>query len=98
MVLVSDKPSNDIGMLQTNRRHRARHADRRRGLETMPLDQDIAGGPGAGEPRLTRGPAPLPHWLAVAHDGPPREPGLHAPTVRPRAARPPCEVGRFPLR
>ncbi len=49
MVLVSDKPSYNIGILQTKFRHRERHEARRIGLETIPLDQDIEDGHGEGE-------------------------------------------------
>jgi hypothetical protein len=61
MVLVSDKPYNNIGILQTKLRHREGHKARRGGLETMPLDQEIKGGHGEREP----GVAILPH--AVHH-------------------------------
>ena len=44
MVLVSDKPSNDIGILQTQLSDREGHEARRVGLEAMPLDEDIEGG------------------------------------------------------
>jgi hypothetical protein len=47
MVLVSDKPSNGIGILQTKLSHRERHKARRGGLEAMPLDQHMEGGHGA---------------------------------------------------
>ena len=43
MVLVSDKPSNNTGLLQTKLRHREGHETRRGGLEAMPLDQHIEG-------------------------------------------------------
>src|SRR2546422_9681111 len=61
MVLVSDKPSNDIGILQTKTRHREGHEARRVGLETMPLDQHIEGGHGERQARLKIGPAPMHH-------------------------------------
>ena len=50
MVLVSDKPSNDIGSLQTKLGNRQGHETRRVGLEAMPLDQDIEGSHGEREP------------------------------------------------
>ena len=65
MVLVSDKPSNDIGILQTKLRHREGHETRRVGLETMPLDQHIEGGHGARQARLNIRPASM-HPLRVA--------------------------------
>ena len=46
MVLVSDKPSNDIGFLQTKLGNREGHKARRARLEAMPLDQHIKGGHG----------------------------------------------------
>jgi hypothetical protein len=58
MVLVSNKPSNDISMLQTKFSYREGHEARRVGLETMPLDQHIAGGHGEREPRLKIGRVP----------------------------------------
>jgi hypothetical protein len=45
MVLVSEKPSNNIGILQTQHSYREKHETQRGGLEAMPLDQDIEGGP-----------------------------------------------------
>jgi hypothetical protein len=50
MVVVSDKPSDDIGLLQTKLCYREGHEARRVGLETMPLDQHIEGGHGEREP------------------------------------------------
>jgi hypothetical protein len=44
MVLVSDKPSNYIGILQTKFSDREGPEARHMGLETMPLDQHIEGG------------------------------------------------------
>ena len=41
MVLVSEKPSNTIGILQTKLRDREGHEARRVGLEAVPLDQHI---------------------------------------------------------
>src|SRR5882724_12102350 len=46
MVLVSDRLSNDISILQTKLSHREGHEARRIGLEAMPLDQHIEGGHG----------------------------------------------------
>ena len=50
MVLVSDKPTNDIGISQTKFSYREGHEARRVGLKAMPLDQDIEGGQGEREP------------------------------------------------
>src|SRR5215813_13348088 len=46
MVLVSDKPSSDIGILQTKLGDREGHEARCVRLPAMPLDQDIEGGHG----------------------------------------------------
>ena len=59
MVLVSNKPSNDIGILQTKLSHREGHEARRIGLEAMPLDQDIEGRHREREARLKIRPAPM---------------------------------------
>ena len=65
MVLVSDKPSNDIGILQTKLSDREGHEARRAGLETMPLDQHIEGGHRERQACLKVGPAPMHHLLEV---------------------------------
>src|SRR2546430_2211299 len=52
MVLVSDKPSNDISILQTKFSDREGHESRRARLEAVPLDQHIEGGHGEREARL----------------------------------------------
>ena len=46
MVLVSDKPSSNIGILQTKLSYREGYEARRVGLSTIPLDQHIEGGHG----------------------------------------------------
>ena len=68
MVLVSDKPSNAIGILQTKLCHREGHEARRGGLETVPLDQHMEGGHGERQARLKRGPAPLHHLYEVVDE------------------------------
>jgi hypothetical protein len=72
MVLVSDKPSNDIGFLQTKLGNREGHEPRGVGLEAMPLDQDIEGGHGEREPGVEIRPDAMHHlfemtksWLRV---------------------------------
>jgi hypothetical protein len=52
MVLVSDKPSNNISILQTKFSDREGHETRRTRLEALPLDQHIEGGHGEREARL----------------------------------------------
>ena len=76
MVLVSDKPSNNIGILQTNLRHREGHEARRGGLEPMPLDQHIESGHRERQARLKIGPAPMHHLLQMTHEREHREPNL----------------------
>src|SRR5215471_19829276 len=63
MMLVADKPSNDIGILQTKLSHREGHEARRIGLEAMPLDQRMEGRHGERQARLKIGPAPRHHLL-----------------------------------
>jgi hypothetical protein len=46
MVLVFDKPSNNISILQTKFSDRERHKARRIGLEAVPLDEHIESGHG----------------------------------------------------
>ena len=69
MVLVSDKLSNDIGILQTKLRYRERYKARRSGLETMPLDQYIEGGHGEREPSLKIRPHAVHDPLEMADQG-----------------------------
>ena len=67
MVLVYDKPSNAIGILQTKLCDREGHEARRGGLETIPLDQHIEGGHGERQARLKIRPAPMHDLLEVAN-------------------------------
>ena len=64
----------------------------------MPLDQDIEGGHGEGEPRLKIRPAPMHHFFEVADERQHRQDRLHQHTILPRAAWTQFEVGRIPLR
>ena len=68
MVLVSDKPSNDIDILQTKLSDRERHETRRVGLEAMPLDEHIEGRHGEGQARLQIGPAPVHDLVEMADE------------------------------
>ena len=97
MVLVSDKPNNDIGILQTKFSHRERHEARRIGLETMPLHQHIEGRHGEGQTRLQRRPAPMPHLFHMAHEREHRQDRLHEHTVLPRAPRTQFQIAGIPL-
>ena len=66
MVLVSDKPGNAIGILQTKLRDREGYEARRVGLEAVPLDQHIEGGHGERQARLKIHPASMHHLLHMA--------------------------------
>jgi len=68
MVLVSDKPSNIIGILQTKLSNREGHEARRVGLKAVPLDQHVEGGHGEGQTRLKIRPAPMHHLLQMADE------------------------------
>src|SRR5215510_5040891 len=66
MVLVFDKPSNNISILQTKFSDRERHKARRIGLEAVPLDEHIESGHSERQARLKVGPAPIHHLLHMA--------------------------------
>jgi len=97
MVLVSDKLSNGISILQTKFSDREGHEARRARLEAMPLDQHIEGRHGEREPRLKIRPAPMHDLLEVAHDRQHGEYRLDEHAVLPLTALTQCEVGRVPL-
>src|SRR5438094_1350274 len=98
MVLVSDKPSNDIGILQTKLSDRERHETRRVGLEAMPLDEDIEGRHGEGEARLKIGPAPMHDLFEMANERQHREHRLDEHPVLPLPALTQFEIGGIALR
>ena len=77
MVLVFDKPSNNISILQTKFSDRERHKARRIGLEAVPLDQHIEGGHGERQTRLKIPPAPMHHLLHMADERQHREYRFH---------------------
>ncbi len=97
MVLVFDKPSNDIGILQTKLSHREGHEARRVGLETMPLDQDIEGGHGEREPGVEIRPDAMHDLFEMADERQHREHRLHQHTVLPLAALTQFEIGGIAL-
>src|SRR5215470_14722945 len=97
MVLVSDKPSNAIGILQTKLRYREGHEARRSGLETIPLDQYVEGGHGESEPGVKIRPDPVQDFFAMADERQHRQHGLRQHTVRPLAALTQLEVAGIPL-
>jgi hypothetical protein len=73
MVLVSDKPSNNISILQTKLCNREGYKARRVGLETVPLDQHIEGGHGEREPGVEIRPAPMHDLFEMADERQHRE-------------------------
>src|SRR5947208_9451272 len=98
MVLVSDKPSNYIGLLQTKLSHREGHETRRVGLEAMPLDQHIKYCHGERQARLKIGPAPMHDLFHMADERQHREHRLDEHTVLPLATRTQFEVAGIALR
>src|SRR5438270_2891159 len=98
MVLVSDKPSNDISILQTKFSDREGHEARRARLEAVPLDQHIEGGHGERQARLKIRPAPMHHLFAMADERQHREHRLHQQAVLPLAALTQFEMARLALR
>src|SRR5713101_908677 len=97
MVLVSDKPTKYVSMLQTKFSDREGHEARRVGLEAMPLDQHIEGGHGEREPRLKIRPHAVHDPLAMADHGQHGEHRLNKQAVLPLAALTQFEVGGIAL-
>ena len=93
MVLVSDKPSSNIGMLQTKLSDREGHKARRVGAQAMPLDQHIEGGHGEREAGLKIRPHPVHDFLEVTDERQHGERGLHQHALLPLAALTEFEVG-----
>src|SRR5499426_3424418 len=93
MVLVSDKPSSDIGILQTKISDRERHEARHVGLEAMPLHEDIEGRHREGQARLKIGPAPMHDLFEMADERQHREHRLHQHTVLPLPPLTQFEIG-----
>jgi hypothetical protein len=98
MVSVSDKPSNDIGILQTKLSHREGQEARCVGLEAMPLDQHIEGGHGEREPGVEIRPAPMHDLLEVRDERQHREHRLHQHAVLPLSTLTQFEVGGIAFR
>src|SRR5499433_3273925 len=98
MVLVSDKPSNAIGILQTKLSDRERHETRRIGVEAMPLDEHIEGGHGERQTRLKILPASMHHLFEMADECQHREHRLHQHAVLPLAALTQFEIAGIALR
>ncbi len=98
MVLVSDKPSNDISVLQTKFGDRERHEARRVRLEAVPLDEHIESGHGERQACLKIGPAPMHDLLQMADERQHREHRLDEHTVLPLAALTQFQVGGVAFR
>ena len=98
MVLVSDKLSNAIGILQTELSDREGHEARRIGLEAMPLDQHIEGRHGEREPGVEIRPHAVHDLFEMAHQGQHREHCLHQHAVLPFTALTQFEVGGIAFR
>src|SRR5215510_9582615 len=98
MVLVSDKPSSDIGILQTKLSYREGRETRRIGLEAMPLDEHIKSRHSEGETGLEICPDAVHHLLEVANERQHREHGLHQHALLPFAALTQFEVARIAFR
>ena len=86
-----------MSIFQTQFSHRERYEARRLGLAALPLDQHLAGGHGAREPRVHLRPHAGPPLRAMADKRPHGAPRLDEPPVLPRAARTQWEGGRRPL-
>src|SRR5262245_59650914 len=93
MVLVSDKPSNDVSILQTKFSDREGHEARRARLEAMPLDQHIEGGHGEREARLKIRPAPMHPLFEMADQRQHREHRFHEYPILPLPALTQFEIG-----
>src|SRR5262245_9974111 len=97
MVLVSDKLSDYIGILQTKLGNRERYEARRIGLEAMPLDQHIAGRHRERKTGMEIRPDAVHDLLEMADECQHREHRLDEHPVLPLAARTEFEVGGIPL-
>ena len=98
MVLVSDKLSNNTGILQAKLSYREGHKARRGGLETMPLDQHIEGRHSERQACLKIRPAPMHHLLQMADQRQHREHRLDEHPILPLAALTQFQVAGIPLR
>src|SRR5207244_6643427 len=95
MVLVSGKPSHNIGILQAKLGYRERHEARCVRLEAMPLHQHIEGSHGEREPGLEIYPHAVHDLLEMADERQHREHCLDKHTVLPLTALTPFQVGRI---
>ena len=87
MVLVFDKPSSYIGLLQTKLSHREGHESGRIGLEAVPLDQHIEGRHGERQSGVEILPHAVRDPLEMADHSQPGEHRLYQHAVLPLAAQ-----------
>src|SRR5205807_7375685 len=98
MVLVSGKPSHNIGILQAKLGYRERHEARCVRLEAMPLHQHIEGSHGEREPGLEICPHAVHVLLPMADERQHRANYLEKHTFLPFTALTLFEFGRTFLR
>src|SRR5437764_6571811 len=97
MVLVSDRPSGDMGILQTKFSYREGYKTRRIGPEAIPLDEHIKRRHSEGEAGLEILPDAVHDFLKVADHGQHGKHRLHQYAVLPLPALTQCEVGGIAL-
>jgi hypothetical protein len=97
MVLVSDKPSGDIDILQTQFSHREGYETRRIGPYAMPLDEHSKSRHREGEVGVEICPDSVHHLLAVADHDQHRKHRLHQDAVLPLPALTQFKVGGIAL-
>ena len=97
MVLVSDKPSGDSGILQTQLSHREGYETRRIGPYAMPLDEHSKSRHREGEAGVEICPDAVHHLREVADHGQHRKHRLHQDAVLPLPALPQFKVGGIAL-
>src|SRR5262245_59364057 len=93
MVLVFDKPSNCISILQTKISDRKGYEAQRGGLQTVPLDQDIEGRHGECELGVEIRPDPMHDLFEMADERQHRQHRLHQYAVLPLLVLTEFEVG-----
>jgi len=97
MVLVSDKPSGDSGILQTQLSHREGYETRRIGPYAMPLDEHSKSRHREGEAGVEICPGSVHHLRAVADHDQHRKHRRHQDAVLPLPALTQFKVGGIAL-
>ena len=98
MVLVSEKPSDNLGILQTKLSDREGYDARRGGLEAVPLNQHIDGGHGERQPGLEIRPAPVHHLLEMADERQHRQHRFDEDALLPLSPATQFEIGGITFR